>query len=46
MKVYFVHFIAIIDGNKYKVVIVKYNIDRYKFVSVIPKWKTGKRDDI
>ena len=37
-------FIAIYDENKYKVVVAKYNKDKYKFVSIIPKWKTGKRD--
>lgn len=38
-------FIAIINQNKYKVVITKTSDNNYKFVSVIPKWKTGKRDD-
>ncbi len=38
-------FIAIVDNKKYKVVITKYNVNRYKFVSIIPKWKTGKRDE-
>ena len=38
-------FIAIVDKKKYKVVITKYNVNRYKFVSIIPKWKTGKRDE-
>ena len=37
-------FISIIEGKKYKVVIAKYNTNKYKFISVIPKWKTGKRD--
>jgi hypothetical protein len=38
-------FIAIIGGNKYKVVVTKTGSGEYKFVSVIPKWKTGKRDN-
>ncbi len=38
-------FIAIVEKKKYKVVITKYNINKYKFVSIIPKWKTGKRDN-
>jgi hypothetical protein len=42
----FLCFIAIIDGNKYKVVITKTGDGKYKFVSVIPKWKTGKRDEL
>lgn len=38
-------FIAIINSVKYKVVISKTRESKYKFVSVIPKWKTGKRDN-
>ena len=38
-------FIAIHLNKKYKVVIAKYNNDKFKFVSVMPKWKTGKRDN-
>ncbi len=40
----FLCFIAIINTRKYKVIITKTGDNRYKFVSVIPKWKTGKRD--
>ena len=39
-------FIAIIKDKKYKVVILKKNAGGYKFISVIPKWKTGKRDTV
>ena len=42
----FFAFIAIVEDKKYKVVVTKYNTDKYKFVSVIPKWKTGIRDDV
>ncbi len=37
-------FVAIIKDKKYKVVITKSNDGTYKFVSVIPNWKVGKRD--
>ena len=37
-------FIAIIQTKKYKVVVTRSGDDSYKFVSVIPNWKTGKRD--
>ena len=40
----FLCFIAIINDKKYKVVITKSGDGAYKFMSVIPKWKTGKRD--
>jgi hypothetical protein len=42
----FLCFIAIVNNKKYKVVITKSGDTKYKFVSVIPKWKTGKRDEL
>ncbi len=39
-------FIAIISSKKYKVVILKDITNEYRFVSVIPKHRTGTRDDI
>jgi hypothetical protein len=36
-------FIAIIHDIKYKVIILKTHDNRYKFVSIFPRWKTGKR---
>lgn len=38
-------FIAIINRKKYKVVLLKDNNERYMFISVIPKYKTGIRDE-
>lgn len=37
-------FIAIINDKKYKVIVSSTHDDRYLFRSVIPRWKTGKRD--
>ena len=44
-QIYFA-FIAIIDDKKYKVVISDTDKGEYMFRSIIPKWKTGKRDNI
>lgn len=38
-------FIAIIDSKKYKVILLKNEAGRYMFISVIPKYKTGIRDE-
>jgi hypothetical protein len=42
----FYGFIAIINNKKYKVVVATAKNDRLIFVSIIPKWVTGKRDKI
>ncbi len=39
-------FIAIINSKKYKVVILKDTAGEYRFVSIIPKYRTGIRDII
>lgn len=44
--VHYFGFIAIINSKKYKVVILKDNTGEYRFVSIIPKWRTGIRDKI
>ncbi len=38
-------FIAIVDSKKYKVILLKDEAGRYMFISVIPKYKTGIRDE-
>jgi len=40
----FLGFIAIIDSQKFKVIILKDHDSEYKFISVIPKYQTGIRD--
>ena len=40
----FLCFIAIVRNRKYKVVVTSSRDGTCRFVSVIPKWKTGKRD--
>ncbi len=39
-------FIAIIENKKYKVIVGKDINNTYKFISIIPAWKTGKRDNV
>lgn len=41
----FLCFIAIVQEKKYKVVITKSGEGIYRFVSIIPNIRTGKRDD-
>ncbi len=41
----FFAFIAIIEKKKYKVVVSTTVDDRLTFRSIIPSWKTGKRDE-
>ena len=43
--VYFA-FVSITNSNKYKVIVLKDAKDRYKFLSVIPNYKTNVRDKI
>lgn len=38
-------FIAIIDSKKYKVILLKDEFERYIFISIITKYKTGIRDE-
>lgn len=40
----FFGFIAIIKQKKYKIVVLRSKDGSYKFYSVIPYWRTGKRD--
>lgn len=42
-KIYFA-FIAIVDKKKFKVVVSRVKDGRHVFVSIIPRWVTGKRD--
>lgn len=39
-------FIAIIENKKYKVIVGKDINNTHKFISIIPAWKTGKRDGL
>lgn len=41
----FYAFIAIIDDKKYKVVVSNTKEGKYVFVSIIPRWKTSRRDE-
>lgn len=42
----FYAFIAILNDKKYKVVVSNSKDGRFVFKSIIPRWKTGKRDSI
>ncbi len=42
----FLGFIAILKEKKYKVVVLRSKDGSYKFYSVIPKWRTGIRDNV
>ncbi len=41
----FYAFIAILDDKKYKVVVSNTKEGKYVFVSIIPRWKTSRRDE-
>jgi hypothetical protein len=40
----FFAFIAIVQKKKYKVIVIRIEDGTLRFFSVIPNWKTGKRD--